>query len=369
MKLAFVLFHYFPYGGLERDMLEIARLCVARGHNVIVYTQRWKGEYPDRILVRELPVVALTNHGKAIQFVRKFQEAMAHAPADLIIGFNKMPGLDIYFAADTCFAQKAFEERGWLYRLGARCRAYLALESSVFNSSSATRILILSPQQIPAFKRYYHVADERLHVLPPGIRRDRIAPENHREQRSKLRHQYNVSDDTYLLLMVGSDFQRKGVQRTLRALAQLSNQWQGDIQLWVAGQDDPSAIVRLAKELGISDRVKVLGARDDVPQLMWAADLFVHPAHSEAAGIVLLEAVVAGLPVVATDVCGYAHYITKAGMGEVITSKQADSELADVIARLARVDKCVWQAQAKSFVASENIFSMHEHVARFIESR
>jgi UDP-glucose:(heptosyl)LPS alpha-1,3-glucosyltransferase len=43
MKLAVVLFHYFPYGGLERDMLAIAGACAAKGHEVIIYTRHWTG--------------------------------------------------------------------------------------------------------------------------------------------------------------------------------------------------------------------------------------------------------------------------------------------------------------------------------------
>lgn len=52
---------------------------------------------------------------------------------------------------------------------------------------------------------------------------------------------------------------------------------------------------------------------------MAAADLLLHPAYREAAGIVLLEAITAGLPVLTTAVCGYAHYIVDANCGEAIT--------------------------------------------------
>ena len=41
MKLAFVLFRYFPYGGLERDMLAMAKLCRDRGHEITIYTREW----------------------------------------------------------------------------------------------------------------------------------------------------------------------------------------------------------------------------------------------------------------------------------------------------------------------------------------
>ena len=104
MRLTFVLFHYFPYGGLERDMLTMAHACRARGHEVTIYTAAWQGPKPADIAVVELPVRALTNDGRSIAFVGRFREAMRNAPPSVVIGFNKMPGLDVYYAADGCFA-------------------------------------------------------------------------------------------------------------------------------------------------------------------------------------------------------------------------------------------------------------------------
>jgi UDP-glucose:(heptosyl)LPS alpha-1,3-glucosyltransferase len=46
MKLGFLLFDYFPYGGLQRDCLKIARLCAQRGHDVTLFTRTWQGERP-----------------------------------------------------------------------------------------------------------------------------------------------------------------------------------------------------------------------------------------------------------------------------------------------------------------------------------
>jgi UDP-glucose:(heptosyl)LPS alpha-1,3-glucosyltransferase len=66
--------------------------------------------------------------------------------------------------------------------------------------------------------------------------------------------------------------------------------------------------------------VQVLGGRDDIPQLMQACDWLVHPARRELAGHVLLEAMACGLPVITTEVCGYAPHIAKADAGIVLAS-------------------------------------------------
>ena len=61
---------------------------------------------------------------------------------------------------------------------------------------------------------------------------------------------------------------------------------------------------RLAKKLDLTHQVQFLGGRDDIPRFLFAADLLVHPAYNENTGTVLLEALVAGLPVVTTPTCG-----------------------------------------------------------------
>ena len=107
MKLAFCLFDYFPFGGLQRDFLRIARICLARGHQVDVYTGEWEGVIPDELKVIILPVRGLTNHGQRESYVEKLGEHLAEKQYDAVVGFNKMPFLDVYFAADTCYVERA----------------------------------------------------------------------------------------------------------------------------------------------------------------------------------------------------------------------------------------------------------------------
>lgn len=108
--LAFCLSRYFPYGGLERDMLAIATECHRRGHVIRVYTQSWQGDRPSWLEIRVLACAGLTNHGRASHFVRRLRRALASDPVDLVVGFNKMPGLDVYYAADGCYKAEALAD-------------------------------------------------------------------------------------------------------------------------------------------------------------------------------------------------------------------------------------------------------------------
>lgn len=369
MKLALALFHYFPYGGLERDMLAIAREAMARGHEVRIFTTAWEGAEPEGLQIRKLPVKGFGNHVRMRHFAQRLEEAVRAWRPDCLLGFNRLPGLDFYFAADTCFARKVHEERGAWYRLLPRARQYLAFEQSVYGPGSATRILALTEAQIADFQRYYDTPAERFHLLPPGIRRDRVMPDDYTERRRALRQAFGLADDRFLLLMVGSDFRRKGLARSIRALAALPESLRSRVQLWVAGRDAAQPFERLARKLGVAAQLKLLGARDDVPQLLWSADALLHPAYSEAAGAVLIEAMVAGLPVLATRTCGYAPWIVQAGMGEVLPDTAEDAELAAAIVSVLQTDRTHWQARARALIAGNEVFSMHQTAVSHIEAQ
>ena len=117
MKVALCLYKYFPYGGLQRDFLRIANELVARGHQVRVYVESWQGEKPQNMEIIQVPVKALSNHRKAQKFHAWVMEHLHKNPVDRLVGFNKMPDLDVYYGADICYEEKARTEKGFFYRL------------------------------------------------------------------------------------------------------------------------------------------------------------------------------------------------------------------------------------------------------------
>ncbi len=192
MKLAFAVFEYVVFGGMQRNMIAIARECVARGHQLTIYTGLWQGEHTNEFDVKVLPVKGLANHRRNQSFADALHRQLAVEPADMVIGFSRMPGLDIYYAGDSCFAAKAYEDRSWLYRLTARCRMSLAFEESVFGRESKTHILQVSELEQAVFEKYYQTKSEHFHLLPPGISRRCIMSDDHQLQRAAIRSELDA---------------------------------------------------------------------------------------------------------------------------------------------------------------------------------
>jgi len=358
MKLAFLLFEYFPYGGLQRDMLAIAGKALERGHRVTVFTRAWHGDpVPlDGLEIHTLPSAASANHAQDADFARRAREQLAGF--DRVVGFNKMPGLDWYYAADGCLAARY----GGLKTLLPRYRSKLAMEAAVFGPA-ATGVLSISPPQKALYQHHYGTPDARFVALPPGIRRDRVQPEDHLHRRTVLRAELGISEVTPMLLFVGSGFRTKGLDRALHTLAGLP----GDARLFVVGEDKAAPFQRLARRLGLEGRVHFMGGRDDVPSWLCAADLLVHPAYAENTGTVLLEAAIAGLPVLTTSACGYADYIRDAELGRVLDDPEPASLVAAARELLA-IDRPAWWDKAARFAGQADIYSLVDHAVDAIES-
>ena len=368
MTLAFLIYSYFPYGGQQRDFLKVAKACLARGHKVVAYTMKWQGDMPEGLEVVLVEVKAWSRHALYQRFTTQVTEALQANPVDAVIGFNKMPGLDLYFAADPCFAERAHKQRGFYYRFTPRYRHFMDYENAVFGADAKTSILLLSPLQRGQFEQYYPHSVQRFHDIPPGISRDRKLPENADEIRARFRQQFRIAEHELAIVQIGSGFVVKGVDRSLRAIASLPASLRNNVRYFVVGQDKSDRFRRLAKRLGIAEHCEFLGGRDDVPRFLIGADLMLHPAYSESAGYTLLEATIAGLPVLTTATCGYAFHIERAGVG-IVSASPFDQQVLNkqLLEMLTSPEREQWRANGIAYGRTQDLYSMPESVATLIE--
>lgn len=370
MKIIFCLFNYFPFGGLQRDFMRIAKECQKRGLEIEVYTTKWEGEKDPALPIHIVPITGITNHRRARAFAHEMSKILLNKENYVVVGFNKMPGLDIYYAADVCYQARILATRGWLYRLLPRYRQWLALEEAVFKAGQSTDILLISPQQQAAFSECYGTESERFHLLPPGISRDRLAPTDAALIRRAIREQLGLTANQPMLLMVGSGYQTKGLDRTILGLAALPKELRLKTNLYVIGKGDATPFLALAKKHKVSANVHILGARDDVPNYLLAADLLLQPSYHENTGTVILEALAAGLPVLTTAVCGYAHYVSEAKAGVVLPAEfQQASWNAALQQLLTSTNLAELSANGLAFAKIADIYSMPERVVDIIEQK
>jgi UDP-glucose:(heptosyl)LPS alpha-1,3-glucosyltransferase len=302
-------------------MLRIANALAVMGHAVDIYCMSWEGDLPtNNIACKLISAQGFMNHKRYASFIRNAQEQIKQADYDLVVGFNRMPDLDVYFAADPCYAERAHKQRGFFYKLSSRYRWFAACERAVFSPEVACDILLLAQKEKADFQRWYKTQDHRFSLLPPYLSAERMLLNDREVMRSQLRQSFGFAQDDIVMLLVGSGFRTKGLDRAIEALAALPKEVKAKTKLLAVGQDNPKQYQRLATELKVADRVVISPGRSDIPHLMQGADLLIHPARNELAGHVLIEAMASGLPVLTTDVCGYAFHVQQAQAGLVLTS-------------------------------------------------
>lgn len=345
MRIALAIQTWFPHGGAQRDCAAIAAGLAKLGHDVTILTRQWQGPRPSGIAVVELPAGGFTNHARAQAFAAAVVAKRVAERYDFLLGFERMPGLDAYFAADRCLAER-LAGRSALAKLLPRVRAGLAMERAVYAPESRTRVILIAPDEQAAIRRHYATQDARFHLVPPILPEASPGPPWTPAHRRRVREQFGFRADTLAVLLVATSLRTKGADRALQAIDRLPPGVRARTMLIVAGAADAGWLRRTRG----AERAVFLGPRDDLPELMRACDLLIHPARVEMAGKVLVEAIQQGLPVLCSGVAGYAAEVERAEAGKVLPEpfdqKMLDAALA---AMLPALPTAPWSRNALAY--------------------
>ncbi|HEU4960636.1 MAG TPA: glycosyltransferase [Sphingomonas sp.] len=164
-----------------------------------------------------------------------------------------------------------------------------------------------------------------------------------------------------VVISVGAPSRQKNYRTLIRAapmLGRLMERAGRTYQIHIVGEGEPLPMLRrLAREEGVADRIQLLGARDDVPQLLRAADLYVNCSLWEGLPVAIIEALMTGLPVVATNVAGNRELV-RPELNGVLVAPGDPEALADAIAgilldpvRYAGLSACAWETSRRYSIA------------------
>ncbi len=309
MNIALACYSFKVLGGRERDCLEIAKGLAGLGHDVtILTTHPPQSGLKAPIRLENLKRAGWSNHSRIAHFAGAIQRWRKHAHIDAIIGFERLPGLDFYYAAG-----QPWPHRSRFEMLLPRYRLLVEFEAAVFARGSSTFVFFLAENQAQMFRKIYATPEDRSLVLPPTLHPDRRAPETFYGERDAIRSELGIPDDHRLLINVAAYGEQKGLDRIIVALADVRA-----ATLLSVGMTDADAFVTKARQAGVADRVRFIGYSDRIDSLIGAADLMVHPARVEATGTVIIESLLYGVPVITSGICGYADHVSKSGAGQVL---------------------------------------------------
>lgn len=238
------------------------------------------------------------------------------------------------------------------YRFAETRFAHRRLDAAVCNAASIRQDLIAEG-----------IADDRITIIRNGIDVAHFAPDPGR--RASARAGVGLGPDQLVFTCVANLHPYKGHADLIDALALIGPRLPKDWRLLCAGRDVDNTRAGLERHVaakGLAGNIRFLGSVTDIPGLLAASDLHIHPSREDAFPNSLLEAMAAGLPVVATVVGGIPELVED-GVGGILVPPRAPAELGAAIVRLAR-DKGV-----RRRFSNENSARAHREfsIARSIE--
>jgi UDP-glucose:(heptosyl)LPS alpha-1,3-glucosyltransferase len=163
----------------------------------------------------------------------------------------------------------------------------------------------------------------------------RFSPEVRIARRNASRQFLSYAKDDFVLLLIGNDWKKKGLDTLLKAVALLSDL---PLRLLVVGSDDPSFYRPLLERLGLQERIRFEKPSSDVLFFYAAADLYVGPSLEDAFNLPIPEAMACGLPVIASANTGASEIIRDGETGFILRDPQDHLELASLIRRIQAED-------------------------------
>lgn len=173
---------------------------------------------------------------------------------------------------------------------------------------------------------------EKVVTIYNGIDFDRVKPSED-NFRARVRKEFNA-EDKFLILTIGRLHPEKGYPYLFEAVTKLKKITDKPFIWLIAGKGPfDEEFHRRVSELGCDDVVKFIGFRNDIPDLMSTADVFVLPSVAEAFGVVFAEAIYLGTPIVATKIGGIPEIVTDGVDGILIPPANSDA-IAEAVADL-----------------------------------
>ena len=340
MKFLLAIYKYNPFGGLQRDTLRLIQELAERGHEVVVFTTAWDGpEPPAGTKIELVPASKLrSNHANMLKFAGAFQQRLEQRDFDVSVAMSRIPGADFYFAADVCMKTYwATLHSAFALRFNPRYAAYLKLEHAVAAPPSRTRIACIAQAQMRDYAAAYGTEPDRMFLLPPGMDPAcRRPPEPEAGTiRAEIRKANRATSEDTVILLVSNSIYNKGTDRAIAAVGALPDERKKSIRLWLVGKLPENEIRKALNNAGLAGQSVLFGQTDGVRDYMLGADLFLHPARNESAGSALIEALAAGLPVLTTDICGFAPFVRNA-TGTVLASPFRQDELVNMLSDMLR---------------------------------
>jgi len=329
-RIAVVVPKYGLVGGGERFAFEVTeRLARTGRYQMHVFANRWQAADGSPVIFHKVPMIRFPRSLRPWSFPWFARRAIERGRFDLVHSHDRI------FRADV-FSVHCVPHAGWVRSVrGKRAslfdRATTAVERRMMRDGVEAWFLPVSSLAAEAFRREYRELPGRWQVMHPGVDAARFASPDREACRREIRGRHGIGAADLLALFVGMNFEVKGLDTILAALAKARTK--ANVRLLVVGRGDERKYGALARSLGVAEAVTFAGTQTaNIERYYRAADAFVMLSAFDTFGLVVLEAMAAGLPVIVSGKVGAEDLVVDGENGFVVSDPQdADTAAARLI--------------------------------------
>jgi glycosyltransferase involved in cell wall biosynthesis len=344
LKVAVLVKRFVPTGGAERYALEVTRRVALR-HDVHVFAREWSFQGQENIAFHKIPkFINKPNWLNQLLFSRDSRRGVGNG-FDIVHSHEKVTHFDLMTIHSPCFRSFITREKSPLRRgllwfsaaLSPRKLAWLWLEAKQFAYHHERLFIAVSENVKRDVQSNYPLPDTSFRIAYPGVDAAMRRHAVDGSSRNRFRSKFGLPKEDLVLLFVGTEFRRKGLDALLQALSLISP---SRFRLVVAGGGGGKMerYVGLVKKLGLEDRVSFLGLVENVEELYPVADALILPTLSDPAPMVPIEAMFCGVPTAMSSMlfCGAAEHI-RSGEALIINDPRNPIDIAEILRRLMDV--------------------------------
>jgi len=321
MKIALVRRQFSPTGGAELYLGRLMQELARRGHEVHLFAEGWEPLEGCEFH----PIARCASRGqRSIHFAREVARLLDGSRFDCVFSLERTVRQDVYRAGDGVHynwlrQQKRFAPfwRKPFAGVSPFHRRMLRLERETISPQNTRRIIVNSEMVRNEIVERFNYPVERMHLIRNGIEYAKFNAARAKREEARLR--FGITGTEFLLLFVGSGWERKGLRFVLQAMKRMPK----GARLLVVGKGKghwPRA-----------ENVSYVGPVRDVTAAYAAADLFTSLSIYDPSANACFEAMAAGLPVITTEFDGANELIESGRNGSVISDPaQTDSVLKAV---------------------------------------
>lgn len=354
LRLALVTRRFWPLvGGAEIVMANLAAEFRRQGHEATIVTAQWESHWPGELVHREVPVVRLAQPKLRAWGTLRYMyalDAWLHArrphldgvlvsmlkhDAYTAVGAMRGTSVPVVLRAEGGGAggDCAWQESA---RFGRRIRRRCCDAAAIVAPSDPIGEELL---QAGYDSQKVVRIDNGVLLPPPRSQSQRDAA---RSALAEANWDLRSDDAAPVVVYTGRLHPDKGLADLVRAWPPIAARWP-QARLWLIGEGPQREdLFHLISDLGFRYQICLPGSFDEIEDVLAAADLFVLPSYSEGMSISLLEAMAAGLPVVASDIPGNRALVTHEAEGLLVPPRDSKS-LSAAVARV--LESPAWGVQ------------------------